>query len=288
MADGRIVARKVTTSPTAARTAATRRTARPSTPRMLLARTRSRTSRSTRTASTRTASPASAMRGFGITMAVVRARDADGPDRASWSGSTRGDPLAQRLSQRRHQAAPQDRRGRDADRDDAGGATGRPRCALRAMTRPETRPCRAAGAASAEDADDGEAARTGMAAVNYPTGMNLGGDPSQALVHATTVGGFVVTLAATDLGQGLKHRARRRSAPRRWASRIDTVRIDTADTDTGPHAWARSPAAPRTGPATPSSSRGRRGARGAVRGRGRRAGGVDRDDLETDGEGTSA
>ena len=26
----------------------------------------------------------------------------------------------------------------------------------------------------------------GVAAVNYPTGMNLGGDPSQALVHATT------------------------------------------------------------------------------------------------------
>ena len=33
---------------------------------------------------------------------------------------------------------------------------------------------------------------TGMAAVNYPTGMNLGGDPSQALVHATTSGSFVV------------------------------------------------------------------------------------------------
>ena len=45
---------------------------------------------------------------------------------------------------------------------------------------------------------------TGMAAVNYPTGMNLGGDPSQALVHATTSGSFNVVLAATDLGQGLK------------------------------------------------------------------------------------
>ena len=33
---------------------------------------------------------------------------------------------------------------------------------------------------------------TGIAAVNYPTGMNLGGDPSQALVHATTSGSFVV------------------------------------------------------------------------------------------------
>ena len=26
----------------------------------------------------------------------------------------------------------------------------------------------------------------GYAAVNYPTGMNLGGDPSQALIHSTT------------------------------------------------------------------------------------------------------
>src|ERR687886_176284 len=58
----------------------------------------------------------------------------------------------------------------------------------------------------------------GVAAVNYPTGMNLGGDPSQALVHATTTGNFVVTLSSVDLGQGLK-----------------TVIIDTADTDTGPH-----------------------------------------------------
>ena len=44
----------------------------------------------------------------------------------------------------------------------------------------------------------------GYASVNYPTGMNLGGDPSQALVHATTMGGFVVSLSSVDLGQGLK------------------------------------------------------------------------------------
>ena len=30
----------------------------------------------------------------------------------------------------------------------------------------------------------------GFSAVNYPTGMNLGGDPSQALVHATPTGVF--------------------------------------------------------------------------------------------------
>ena len=45
---------------------------------------------------------------------------------------------------------------------------------------------------------------TGIAAVNYPTGMNLGGDPSQALIHATTTGTFVISLSSTDLGQGLK------------------------------------------------------------------------------------
>ena len=45
---------------------------------------------------------------------------------------------------------------------------------------------------------------TGIAAVNYPTGMNLGGDPSQALIHATTSGSFNVVLAAADLGQGLR------------------------------------------------------------------------------------
>ena len=42
----------------------------------------------------------------------------------------------------------------------------------------------------------------GYASVNYPTGMNLGGDPSQALVHSTTTGNFVVSLSSVDLGQG--------------------------------------------------------------------------------------
>ena len=41
----------------------------------------------------------------------------------------------------------------------------------------------------------------GIAAVNYPTGMNLGGDPTQALVHATTVGNFVITLSSVDPGR---------------------------------------------------------------------------------------
>ena len=43
----------------------------------------------------------------------------------------------------------------------------------------------------------------GVAAINYPTGMTLGGDPSQALVHSTPTGAFMVTLSSVDLGQGL-------------------------------------------------------------------------------------
>ncbi|MCS7142623.1 MAG: molybdopterin-dependent oxidoreductase [Aigarchaeota archaeon] len=43
----------------------------------------------------------------------------------------------------------------------------------------------------------------GMAAINYPTGMNLGGDPSEALIYAQTGGHFVVEVAAVELGQGL-------------------------------------------------------------------------------------
>lgn len=75
---------------------------------------------------------------------------------------------------------------------------------------------------------------TGIAAVNYPTGMNLGGDPSQALIHATTSGSFVVTLSATDLGQGLRT-VIAQIAAETLGVRFEDVVIDTADTDTGPH-----------------------------------------------------
>ena len=73
-----------------------------------------------------------------------------------------------------------------------------------------------------------------MAAVNYPTGMNLGGDPSQALVHATTTGSFIVTLSSVDLGQGLKTVMAQICAETLGVP-TDNVIIDTADTDTGPH-----------------------------------------------------
>jgi CO/xanthine dehydrogenase Mo-binding subunit len=75
---------------------------------------------------------------------------------------------------------------------------------------------------------------TGVSAVNYPTGMNLGGDPSQALIHATTSGSFVVSLSSTDLGQGLKT-VIGQIAAETLGVRMDDVIVDTADTDTGPH-----------------------------------------------------
>jgi CO/xanthine dehydrogenase Mo-binding subunit len=74
----------------------------------------------------------------------------------------------------------------------------------------------------------------GVSAVNYPTGMNLGGDPSQALIHATTTGSFVITLSSVDLGQGLKTVIAQIGAETLGVP-FDTVWVDTADTDTGPH-----------------------------------------------------
>lgn len=75
---------------------------------------------------------------------------------------------------------------------------------------------------------------TGIAAVNYPTGMNLGGDPSQALIHATTTGTFMISLSSTDLGQGLKTVLAQIGAEALGVP-VENVMIDTADTDTGPH-----------------------------------------------------
>lgn len=74
----------------------------------------------------------------------------------------------------------------------------------------------------------------GYAAVNYPTGMNLGGDPSQALIHATTTGTFVISLSSVDLGQGLRTVVAQ-CAAETLGLPIENVLVDTADTDTGPH-----------------------------------------------------
>lgn len=74
----------------------------------------------------------------------------------------------------------------------------------------------------------------GVAAINYPTGMNLGGDPTQALVHSSPTGTFMVSLSSVDLGQGMK------SIMGQLCAEVigvptERVIVDTADTDTGPH-----------------------------------------------------
>ena len=46
----------------------------------------------------------------------------------------------------------------------------------------------------------------GVATINYPIGMNLGGNPSQALVHSNPTGKFTVALSSIDLGQGMTRR----------------------------------------------------------------------------------
>src|SRR6202790_5024384 len=74
----------------------------------------------------------------------------------------------------------------------------------------------------------------GVAAINYPTGMNLGGDPTQALVHSTPTGSFVVTLSSVDLGQGMRQIMAQICAETIGVP-TERIIVDTADTDTGPH-----------------------------------------------------
>lgn len=123
----------------------------------------------------------------------------------------------------------------------------------------------------------------GMAAVNYPTGMNLGGDPSQALIHATPAGGFVVTLGSVDLGQGIKTVASQIAAEALGVPYASVV-IDTGDTDTGPHCTGTfaSRTTHRVGNAVMMAAREARAAMMEVAGRELE---VLPADLETDGRG---
>ena len=73
----------------------------------------------------------------------------------------------------------------------------------------------------------------GFACINYPIGMNLGGDPSQALVHSNPDGKFMVALSSIDLGQGMKS-VTRQIAAETLGVPIEDVYVDTADSDTGP------------------------------------------------------
>jgi CO/xanthine dehydrogenase Mo-binding subunit len=74
----------------------------------------------------------------------------------------------------------------------------------------------------------------GIASANYPTGMNLGGDPTQALVFCQPTGTFSVKLASTDLGQGLKTVIGQIAAEALGVP-LESIVVDTGDTDSAPH-----------------------------------------------------
>src|SRR3954466_7507727 len=123
----------------------------------------------------------------------------------------------------------------------------------------------------------------GYASVNYPTGMNLGGDPTQALVHSTTTGNFVVSLSSVDLGQGLKTVAAQVAAETLGLP-YENIIVDTADTDTGPHCMGTfaSRGTHRVGNAVIMAAR---EAREAMLEAAAEELEVDAEDLETDGTG---
>src|SRR3978361_292693 len=108
----------------------------------------------------------------------------------------------------------------------------------------------------------------GFAAINYPIGMNLGGDPSQALVHSNPDGKFMVALSSIDLGPGMQPVTRQLAAETLGVPVAD-VYVDTADSDTGPHCMGSfaSRGTHRVGNAVMAAAR---EARGRVRGGGGR------------------
>src|ERR1700754_2312867 len=74
----------------------------------------------------------------------------------------------------------------------------------------------------------------GIASFNYPIGMYLGGDPSQALVHSNPSGTSTGARCSIDLGQGMKSLTRQICAETLGVP-VEDVYVDTADSDTGPH-----------------------------------------------------
>ena len=156
----------------------------------------------------------------------LRAGEPDGPRGEGARHRSARIPAQERLPRWRHEGASQDCRRGGADRGDAArGGAGRPSTAGGVP---------GAVVAAWEGTLMTRLRGRGFAAVNYPTGMNLGGDPSQALIHATTTGSFVITLSSVDLGQGLKT-VIAQCAAEALGLPLEMILVDTADTDTGPH-----------------------------------------------------
>ena len=119
-------------------------------------------------------------------------------------------------------------------RNRSGRRLRRPR--LRRRRRPRRRTARSGSRQSSAQGEDKMAKLRGrgMSSMNYPIGMNLGGDPSQALVHSNPSGKFTVSLSSIDLGQGMKSVTRQICAETLGVP-VEDVYVDTADSDTGPH-----------------------------------------------------
>ena len=124
----------------------------------------------------------------------------------------------------------------------------------------------------------------GVATINYPIGMNLGGDPSQALVHSNPTGKFTVALSSIDLGQGMKSVTRQICAETLGVP-VEDVYVDTADSDTGPHCMGSfaSRGTHRVGNAVMAAAR---EARAVMMEAAAEELEVDAGDLETDGRGS--
>ena len=122
----------------------------------------------------------------------------------------------------------------------------------------------------------------GVAAINYPTGMNLGGDPRRLWSMRRPPGISSCRFRAFDLGQGIEAGSWRRSAPRPSACRPNASSSTPPTPIPAPIAWAPSPVG--HPPRRQRRHAGRRGARGDAGGR-RRSWRLNASDLETDGKG---
>jgi CO/xanthine dehydrogenase Mo-binding subunit len=74
----------------------------------------------------------------------------------------------------------------------------------------------------------------GVAAINYPTGMNLGGDPSQTVIVAQPDGRFIVNVASIEMGQGLRT-VLAQIAAEAIGARLEDVEVRFGDTESAPH-----------------------------------------------------
>ena len=74
----------------------------------------------------------------------------------------------------------------------------------------------------------------GIAAINYPTGMNLGGDPSQVVIVAQPDGRLVVNVASVELGQGIKTVLAQIASEITGVS-VEDIEVRFGDTESAPH-----------------------------------------------------